>query len=98
MVEGSSLILNCTFQADPEPSVQWHRGGNTLPFSDKYQRTNKFVSYLSIGYSEHTLTVSNIGKSDAGNYTCIASNSYGTNLVAETVEVIGEYIKRVKCQ
>ena len=92
MVEGSSLTFNCTFQADPEPSVLWKHNGNTLQSSDKHQITSRFSSYLSIGYSEHTLTVNNVDKNDAGNYTCRASNSYNTSTVAETVEVIGKFI------
>ena len=90
IVEGSILVFNCSFQADPEPSVVWRLNGNTLQNSTRHVITGTYANTPPLGYAEHRLVVTNVGQGDSGNYTCEGTNEYGSGLVAQTVTVIGK--------
>lgn len=90
IVSGSSLILSCSFQADPLPSMTWKFNTNRLQSSSKHEITHTFADNPPIGYGQHNLTVRNIDQTDSGNYTCEVKNMYGTGQIAQTVAVIGK--------
>ena len=60
--EGSAVDLICTATGTPDPDVEWIRDGQVK----------------SSGPKTAQLKFSNISKSDAGMYTCKASNSIGS--------------------
>ena len=56
----------------PLPEVTWSKKGQNLPYSDKYQ-------YTYDSQSGHiTLLIKDIGPGDEGQYSCTASNDYGS--------------------
>ncbi len=91
IVESSSLVFNCSFQADPEPSVAWIHNGIQVVTSTRHASTGYFSNTPPIGRAEHLLTVRDVVSEDSGNYSCNGTNSYGSHQVTETVKVIGQY-------
>nr|XP_009687341.1 PREDICTED: contactin-6 isoform X2 [Struthio camelus australis] len=79
---GGEVTIGCKPSASPRAAVKWKKGSEVL-------HQNKRVSLLEDG----SLTLYNITKSDAGVYTCIATNQFGVarnsgNLVVKERTVI----------
>nr|XP_046251279.1 immunoglobulin superfamily containing leucine-rich repeat protein 2-like [Scatophagus argus] len=85
--EGSTLVLTCEFTGNPKPLVMWSIHSNSLRrelalsfTEDDSQLTD--VSLLSHSavkvFNNGTLVISHIRKEDGGNYSCSATNEFGT--------------------
>uniref|UniRef100_A0A8B9PVA1 Contactin 6 n=1 Tax=Apteryx owenii TaxID=8824 RepID=A0A8B9PVA1_APTOW len=79
---GGEVTIGCKPSASPRAVIKWKKGSEVL-------RQNKRVSLLEDG----SLKLYNITKSDAGVYTCIATNQFGVarnsgNLVVKERTVI----------
>ncbi len=61
--EGSLVNINCTASGLPVPDVQWVRNGTVK----------------SSGKKTALLTFNNISRADDGLYTCMGTNSEGTD-------------------
>ncbi|XP_069062463.1 contactin-4-like isoform X2 [Pleurodeles waltl] len=64
---GGAVIVECKPKASPRPSITWKKGRDIL-------KENERITVLEDG----SLRIANITKSDAGAYTCMASNHFGT--------------------
>lgn len=64
---GSEVTLECKPQAAPPAISLWKKGNEILPRSER-------ITLLPNG----TLKITNVTKRDAGSYTCIAKNQFGT--------------------
>uniref|UniRef100_A0A672H5Q5 Contactin 4 n=1 Tax=Salarias fasciatus TaxID=181472 RepID=A0A672H5Q5_SALFA len=73
---GGEVVLECRPHASPRATVSWWRGAELL--KDSVRRTIM---------SDGTLRITNISKSDAGRYTCVARNQFGTSSSAGTLVV-----------
>ena len=81
--------LVCNVHAHPAPLVVWTRGGQTISEGGEGRlRTN------SVGRRRHSLVITNVQRSDFGQYTCSAANSLGTS--NQTIELSGNDIIVVK--
>ncbi|RMB99035.1 hypothetical protein DUI87_24581 [Hirundo rustica rustica] len=79
---GGEVTISCKPSASPRAVVSWRKGSDVL-------RQNKRVVFLEDG----SLRISNISKVDAGVYTCVATNQFGTarnsgNLIVKERTVI----------
>ncbi|XP_062356556.1 contactin-6-like isoform X4 [Cinclus cinclus] len=79
---GGEVTIGCKPSASPRAVISWRKGSELL-------RQNKRVVFLEDG----SLRVSNISKMDAGVYTCVATNQFGTarnsgNLIVKERTVI----------
>lgn len=86
--EGGVVTFTCTASGVPAPSITWSPApGGRAATSSNHVVTDSdgFISVSS------TLTISNLMRSDAGHYTCIASN-------AETGPEIRVFTIRVNCE
>ncbi|XP_068759297.1 fibroblast growth factor receptor 4-like isoform X2 [Montipora capricornis] len=70
-VEGQDVIFSCTIDGDPPPGVIWTKNGEEPKVAGN-SRVN--VSSTS---NNHSLILTDIQRSDAGQYRCLASNSEG---------------------
>ncbi|XP_054406150.1 contactin-6 isoform X2 [Pongo abelii] len=64
---GGDIVIECKPNAFPRAAISWKRGTETL-------RQSKRIFLLEDG----SLKIYNITRSDAGSYTCIATNQFGT--------------------
>ncbi|XP_032927583.1 contactin-6-like isoform X2 [Catharus ustulatus] len=79
---GGEVTIGCKPSASPRAVVSWRKGSEVLP-------QNKRVMLLEDG----SLRISNISRVDAGVYTCVATNQFGTarnsgNLIVKERTVI----------
>jgi len=77
-VRGSDVRLRCDVSSDPEPTVLWYK--NHYPLLDG----NRRVTIL-----RNSLIISDLRKSDAGHYRCVAWNLQG-HVAANTQLVVKE--------
>ncbi|XP_077054169.1 contactin-4 isoform X2 [Siphateles boraxobius] len=73
---GGEAVIECRPHASPKASYSWRRGNEFL--KDSKRRT-----ILEDG----TLRIANVTKSDAGRYTCVARNPFGTSSSSGTLVV-----------
>ena len=74
VLSGSSPSFTCTASGTPLPTISWQRGSGAISSGGQFTITE---SSDGSGVSS-TLAVSNVQLSDAGTYSCSASNSEGT--------------------
>uniref|UniRef100_A0A8C1LGU4 Contactin 4 n=1 Tax=Cyprinus carpio TaxID=7962 RepID=A0A8C1LGU4_CYPCA len=74
--KGGEAIIECQPHASPRASYSWRRGNEFL--KDSKRRT---IS------EDGTLRITNVTKSDAGRYTCVARNPFGTSSSSGTLVV-----------
>ncbi|CAI4227244.1 unnamed protein product [Auanema sp. JU1783] len=80
VVEGEEMVLECSVQAKPLPSVTWYKDGLKMMVS------NRMLHYTDRrGVSR--LNIMNVIPEDAGEYTCEAVNSCGKDFTHCTVKV-----------
>ena len=82
--KGSSVSFNCTVDGIPRPDVMWLKNGEVLEV-DKDDR-------LSVQEKEKTsvLTILKSQASDSGDYTCNATNVFGTTNKTSKLSVYGK--------
>ncbi|XP_013419361.1 titin-like [Lingula anatina] len=78
-VEGEKAKFECRVMGDPEPDVQWFKDGQPLQPGRKYKMEKVRGST--------TLTISDVTKADAGEYTCTAANPGGKVSSAAMLDV-----------
>lgn len=71
---GNAVSLNCAADGNPEPEVE-------LRFLNQTKAT---------GRRQTTLSISEAKLSDAGNYTCTATNEVGSTMSITSLRVKGE--------
>lgn len=69
---GSSVILRCPVRGHPIPEISWMKDG--VQVEDPMSRDPE--TEIKIG--KFTITLQNLQPSDSGNYTCIATNEFGS--------------------
>ncbi|GMT05475.1 hypothetical protein PENTCL1PPCAC_27649, partial [Pristionchus entomophagus] len=75
---GKPTILNCPATGSPPPTITWLRDGQTVTASPRHVFTD----------GGKQLTISETQKTDQARYTCIATNSVGSDDLETTLEVI----------
>ncbi|VFV38103.1 contactin-4 isoform 1 [Lynx pardinus] len=64
---GGEVVIECKPKASPKPVYTWKKGRDIL-------RENERITISEDG----SLRIVNVTKSDAGSYTCVATNHFGT--------------------
>ncbi|KAM9846169.1 neuronal cell adhesion molecule a [Aulostomus maculatus] len=67
VLRGEKLQLECIAEGLPTPDISWQKDGGDL--------SDSRVTFYNF---QKTLKISDVNESDAGNYTCKASNKLGT--------------------
>ena len=63
------MTLSCNATGNPKPAISWTRNGSRVDASNN--------SRISFSENKHQLTITNVNRTDSGEYQCVASNSVG---------------------
>ncbi|CAH1247003.1 HMCN2 [Branchiostoma lanceolatum] len=74
---GGSAIFNCVVTGSPSPSLSWTNNNNVVIVNN-----GRFTVYPN-----NSLVVTDVRDTDAGFYTCHATNSFGTNAASAILNV-----------
>ncbi|XP_051812359.1 HEPACAM family member 2-like [Acanthochromis polyacanthus] len=78
-VEGANVSLSCTWTAGTEITVQWDKGGSAI------------IADSRITISRGSLVINPARRSDAGEYTCTASNPVSAQEATQSLTVYCEF-------
>ena len=81
--EGENVTLSCNVAGNPAPTISWTRNGSPLNTTGR----------INFSDGKKQLTITNVNRTDSGEYRCVARNSLGnaTSNVA-TLNVQCKYI------
>ncbi|XP_052065714.1 receptor-type tyrosine-protein phosphatase mu-like isoform X2 [Mytilus californianus] len=86
-IEGQNITLECRIKTDQSnKDLYWLKG-------TKNQRLYRTDKYSESTLSKPSLTVKNIKKIDAGNYTCKLVNTFGTSEDVVELKVLSVYVQ-----
>lgn len=78
-LEGGNVSLRCTWTAGTEITVQWGKGGSAITADSR------------ITISGGSLVINPASRSDAGQYTCTASNLVSAQTVTQSLTIYCEF-------
>ena len=85
-VEGQNVVFSCAVEGNPSPNVSWTKNGQGLNVATNSRLT------ASRANNNHNLTVTDVHRSDAGQYRCVANNSVGSSTSSAAIlEVYCKY-------
>ena len=65
--EGENVTLSCNTTGNPVPTISWTRNGSPVNASGR----------ISFQDDKTQLTITNVNRTDSGEYRCVARNSLG---------------------
>ena len=69
--ERDNVTLSCNATGSPEPTMSWTRNGFPVNTSNN--------SSISFSEDKKLLTITNVNRTDSGEYRCVANNSIGSD-------------------
>lgn len=63
------MTLSCNATGNPQPTISWTRNGFPVNTSNN--------SSISFSEDKKLLTITNVNRTDSGEYRCLANNSLG---------------------
>lgn len=89
-VEENSVILTCSFLADPRPDVRWLFNNVTIDTNQpRYTVTSIYQNLGSTGNFTEQLNIVSVVREDAGTYTCVGVNTHGSAQARQNLSIIG---------
>ena len=77
-MQGSSVTFSSDANGVPEPTFSWTKDGSAVTANDR----------ICLSADNKELSITNVNRTDSGEYRCVASNSVGTvNSNAATLTV-----------
>ena len=75
------MTLSCNATGNPVPTISWTRDGSPVDTSNN-------ISRISISDDNKQLTITNLNRTDSGEYQCVAENRVGSDSAdAATLDV-----------
>ena len=88
VIEGDNVTLSCNASGNPVPTISWTRDRSLVSSGD--QR-------ISFEAGNRQLTITNVNRTDSGEYLCVADNSEGNDTSnAITLDVKCKYTSSVQ--
>ncbi|XP_043375259.1 myopalladin [Dermochelys coriacea] len=76
--EGQLVVFECRVKGAPSPKVEWYREGTLIQDSPDFRILQKKPRSMTEPEEICTLVIAEVFSEDSGNFTCTASNKYGT--------------------
>ena len=70
VTEGENVTLSCNATGNPASSISWTKNGSAISTSGDPR--------ISFGVDNKQMTITNVSRSDGGQYRCEVNNSNGT--------------------
>ena len=70
-LERDNVVFTCNVDGNPVPTISWTRDGSLI------NNTNSNFTRISLSRDKKQLTITNLSRTDSGEYRCVASNSLG---------------------
>ena len=67
-MQGSSVTFSCDANGIPEPTFSWSKDGSAVTADNR----------ISLSADNKQLSLTNVNRTDSGEYRCVAANSVGT--------------------
>ena len=67
-MQGSSVTFSCDANGVPEPTFSWSKDGSAVTADNR----------ISLSADNKQLSLTNVNRTDSGEYRCVAANSVGT--------------------
>ena len=67
--EGDEVGFSCAVDGKPDPTISWTRNGSPM-----HTNGNSRISFLE---GKKQLTITNVSRTDSGEYRCVTNNSLG---------------------
>ena len=67
MIEGHNVTLSCNATGNPLPTISWTRNGSLVHASGR----------INFSDGKKRLTITDVNRTDSGEYRCVASNRVG---------------------
>ena len=67
-MQGSSVTFSCDANGVPEPTFSWSKDGSAVTADNR----------ISLSADNKQLSLTNVNRTDSGEYRCVATNSVGT--------------------
>ena len=67
-MQGSSVTFSCDANGVPEPTFSWSKDGSAVTADNR----------ISLSADNKQLSLTNVNRTDSGEYRCVATNSLGT--------------------
>ena len=68
-LEGDNVTFTCDVDGNPVPTISWTRDGSPLNASGR----------ISFADDKKQLTITNVNRTDSGEYQCVAKNRVGSD-------------------
>jgi len=68
--EGDNVTFTCDVIGNPVPTISWTRDGSPVETSGNSSR-------IGISVDKKELTITNVSRTDSGEFRCVAENSVG---------------------
>ena len=72
-------VFVCVASGDPAPSISWSRGGAPLSNGTRFSIYEELVTVNGVTFVESILVICSVEQGDAAQYSCVASNSIGSD-------------------
>ncbi|XP_020608169.1 roundabout homolog 1-like [Orbicella faveolata] len=84
--EGDNVTLSCNATANPVPTISWFRDGSPVD-----------SSRISFSEDNKQLTITDVNRTDSGEYRCVASNELGNDTSnAATLDIQGNVLSMLE--
>ena len=70
-LEGDNVTFTCDVDGNPVPTISWTRDGSLV------KNVNDNFTRISFSHDKKQLTITNVSRTDSGEYRCVAKNRVG---------------------
>ena len=85
VISDTQVIVRCVAAMEPAPAIQWKIQGKDSGFNDD----------VTLSKDNSTLTISEPGVEDSGEYTCTASNNVGRDSKSSNINILRKLYKSI---